>query len=284
MDEEIDPQEIIPDHQDSPSRDPLGSSSSIGVDHPSMSDYLEFMKDIPKRTAEGGIDQKTGYPVMDGNGSLLSTSGDKDRMESSAVDSDGLNASAGSYSQGFAASIYRPALSHQDSQQSGLNVPRYSTRSGGAAFHQYDNWTSPFNQDGGTMTLNSSGEENKMGSPEEYARLQDGAGPSSAGEYFNGESPGFRPVTHQLGSIIGPLDGIGCMPVCPGRETHNEKERKRRYRIKNACSLLKDLVPGLSDKTDKATVLEYTVQYLIHLKKHVGRQFDKDFMEKYSPY
>ena len=41
-----------------------------------------------------GIDQKTGYPVMDGNGSLLSTSGDKDRMESSAVDSDGLNASA----------------------------------------------------------------------------------------------------------------------------------------------------------------------------------------------
>ena len=34
----------------------------------------------------------------------------------------------------------------------------------------------------------------------------------------------------------------------------------------------------------QATVLEYTVQYLIHLKKHVGRQFDKDFMEKYSPY
>lgn len=36
-----------------------------------------------------------------------------------------------------------------------------------------------------------------------------------------------------------------------GRETHNEKERKRRYRIKNACSLLKDLIPGLTEKTDK---------------------------------
>ena len=72
-------------------------------------------------------------------------------------------------------------------------------------------------QDGGGMALNSSGEENKMGSPEEYARLPDGAGPSSAAEYFNGGSSGFRPVPHQLGTIIGPLDGIGCMPVCPGK-------------------------------------------------------------------
>ena len=46
-------QEIIPDHQNSPSRDPLGSSNSIGVDNPSMSDYLEFMKDIPRRNVEG---------------------------------------------------------------------------------------------------------------------------------------------------------------------------------------------------------------------------------------
>ena len=46
-------QEIIPDHQDSPARDPLGSSNSIGAEHPSMADYLEFMKDIPKRHVEG---------------------------------------------------------------------------------------------------------------------------------------------------------------------------------------------------------------------------------------
>lgn len=48
-------QEIIPDHQESPAGDPLGSSSSIAVDHPSMSDYLEFMKDIPRRSVEGYV-------------------------------------------------------------------------------------------------------------------------------------------------------------------------------------------------------------------------------------
>lgn len=81
-----------------------------------------------------------------------------------------------------------------------------------------------------------------------------------------------------------PVESFTNMPVCAGRETHNEKERKRRYRIKNACSLLKDLIPGLTEKTDKATVLEYTVQYLIHLKRHIGRQFDGEFLQKYSPY
>ena len=65
------------------------------------------------------------------------------------------------------------------------------------------------------MTLNSSGEENKLGSPEEFGRLPEGGG-SSAAEFFSGEPPGFRPVAHQLTSIIGPLDSIGCMPVCPG--------------------------------------------------------------------
>ena len=55
-----------------------------------------------------------------------------------------------------------------------------------------------------------------MGSPEEFASRLQNAGASSAAEYYNGGSPGFRPVVHQLGSIIGPLDSIGCMPVCPG--------------------------------------------------------------------
>lgn len=65
---------------------------------------------------------------------------------------------------------------------------------------------------------------------------------------------------------------------------HNEKERKRRTRIKNACQTLRSLVPGLSEKTDKATVFEFTVQYLLHLRRHLGSKHDKEFMEKYSPY
>lgn len=49
------------------------------------------------------------------------------------------------------------------------------------------------------------------------------------------------------------------------REVHNEIERRRRLRIKQCCDVLRNLVPGLSDKTDKATVLEHTVKYVNHL-------------------
>ncbi|KAK8768356.1 hypothetical protein V5799_015179 [Amblyomma americanum] len=72
------------------------------------------------------------------------------------------------------------------------------------------------------------------------------------------------------------------------REDHNAKERKRRSRIKNACQDLRSLVPGLTEKTDKATVFEFTVQYLLHLRRHLGSKRDKsiskEVMEKYSPY
>lgn len=51
------------------------------------------------------------------------------------------------------------------------------------------------------------------------------------------------------------------------REMHNEIERRRRLRIKQCCDILRNLVPGLSDKTDKATVLEHTVKYVNHLSE-----------------
>ncbi|KAL1430427.1 hypothetical protein MTO96_014878 [Rhipicephalus appendiculatus] len=88
----------------------------------------------------------------------------------------------------------------------------------------------------------------------------------------------------QIQTMVGPLDNVPYYMPFNGRENHNEKERKRRTRIKNACQTLRSLVPGLSDKTDKATVFEFTVQYLLHLRRHLGTKHDKEFMEKYSPY
>ncbi|XP_011439966.3 uncharacterized protein [Magallana gigas] len=69
-----------------------------------------------------------------------------------------------------------------------------------------------------------------------------------------------------------------------GREQHNLKERRRRARIKDACDVLRKLVPGMSDKTDKATVFEFAARYVHFLKGFVGNQHDKDFLLKYSPY
>lgn len=37
--------------------------------------------------------------------------------------------------------------------------------------------------------------------------------------------------------------------------------------MKKCCETLRQIVPGLVDKTDKAKVLEYTVDYLQHLVK-----------------
>lgn len=54
------------------------------------------------------------------------------------------------------------------------------------------------------------------------------------------------------------------------RELHNEIERRRRSRIKNCCEILRTLVPGVTDKTDKATVLEHTVSFVKHLMNCPG--------------
>lgn len=49
------------------------------------------------------------------------------------------------------------------------------------------------------------------------------------------------------------------------RELHNEIERKRRFRIKQCCDTLRILVPGVNDRTDKASVLEHTVKFVNHI-------------------
>lgn len=58
--------------------------------------------------------------------------------------------------------------------------------------------------------------------------------------------------------------------VGTNREMHNEIERRRRSRIKHCCEVLRTLVPGLNDKTDKATVLEHTVKFVDHLANCPG--------------
>lgn len=68
------------------------------------------------------------------------------------------------------------------------------------------------------------------------------------------------------------------------REQHNMKERRRRARIKDACEVMRKLVPGMSDKTDKATVFEFAARYIHFLKSFTGNKHDKDFLLKYSPY
>ena len=53
------------------------------------------------------------------------------------------------------------------------------------------------------------------------------------------------------------------------------KSSDYRARIKEACNLLRQLVPGMSDKTDKATVFEFAARYVHFLKSHTGAQYDK---------
>lgn len=94
------------------------------------------------------------------------------------------------------------------------------------------------------------------------------------------------PVSHtsRNGHSMIPLPQFDVDECGKLREIHNQKERRRRARIKEACNLLRQLVPGMSDKTDKATVFEFAARYVHFLKSHTGNQFDKDFLMKYSPY
>lgn len=118
--------------------------------------------------------------------------------------------------------------------------------------------------DGRMVQLNSSGEENT--SPPEILDT-----PTSG--HMQQKVRSYIPLPEY------PIDECGKL-----REQHNQKERRRRARIKEACNLLRQLVPGMSDKTDKATVFEFAARYVHFLKSHTGTQFDKDFLMKYSPY
>ncbi|GBM16617.1 hypothetical protein AVEN_88956-1 [Araneus ventricosus] len=64
-------------------------------------------------------------------------------------------------------------------------------------------------------------------------------------------------------------------PAMNERESHNEKERKRRSRVSDACSALRKMIPGMSEKTDKATVFEQAARYLKFLRDKFGTQFDQ---------
>lgn len=49
------------------------------------------------------------------------------------------------------------------------------------------------------------------------------------------------------------------------KSRHNEVERRRRSRIKESCDALSLLVPGVSEKSDKAMILEQTVRFIEHI-------------------
>lgn len=55
----------------------------------------------------------------------------------------------------------------------------------------------------------------------------------------------------------------------------NENIYIDRARIKEACDLMRQLVPGMSEKTDKATVFEFAARYIYFLKNFVGTSHDK---------
>ncbi|XP_071038598.1 uncharacterized protein [Parasteatoda tepidariorum] len=70
------------------------------------------------------------------------------------------------------------------------------------------------------------------------------------------------------------------------REMHNEKERKRRLRIKTACHIMKNLLPGVYHKTDNATVFENAVHFISFMRESVmsntlgGTDYDMEFLHQ----
>lgn len=84
--------------------------------------------------------------------------------------------------------------------------------------------------------------------------------PISISSNSSGESGGEGDGTQRKRKRSGKYN-----PSAHSRRSHNETERRRRYRMKKCCEILRRIVPGLEDKTDKAKVLEYTVDYLQHL-------------------
>ncbi|KAG8196469.1 hypothetical protein JTE90_012288 [Oedothorax gibbosus] len=76
-------------------------------------------------------------------------------------------------------------------------------------------------------------------------------------------------------------DGYGEMKT---KEYHNENERKRRLRIKNACHTMRNLLPCVSEKTDNATVFEKAVNFIHHVREIIGRDYDAEFLQKACMY
>ncbi len=71
---------------------------------------------------------------------------------------------------------------------------------------------------------------------------------------------------------------------CNPAESLNEREVARRERIQSSLDLLRKLVPGVRDDSDKVEVYEKTSKYVLFLKSKVGAQFDVDFLHEFLPY
>ncbi|ESO87311.1 hypothetical protein LOTGIDRAFT_229384 [Lottia gigantea] len=129
--------------------------------------------------------------------------------------------------------------------------------------------SSPFSQlIPGSLTLNSSTEENRS-----MPRTEEN------GDKLSLNAKRF--VSHrQRYDLLNSPEMLEDEP----RESHNLKERRRRARIKEACDLMRTIIPGMSEKTDKATVFEFGARYIHFLKTYTGSKYDKDFLIKYSPY
>ncbi|XP_036358929.1 M-phase inducer phosphatase-like isoform X4 [Octopus sinensis] len=120
-----------------------------------------------------------------------------------------------------------------------------------------------------SLNLNSSGEEN-----------------NSPPENLSNSVTSFKSPNNTEDNMVSysKTDQTNAKEDDPSRHQHNLNERKRRARITIACDLMRRLVPGLSDKTDKATVFEYAARYIYFLQSHVGTDYDRNFLVKYSPY
>ncbi|XP_070570823.1 uncharacterized protein [Ptychodera flava] len=68
-------------------------------------------------------------------------------------------------------------------------------------------------------------------------------------------------------------------------DEHNAKERVRRARIKHSADVLKELIPGCTMKTDKASVFEQAVNYVIFMQGKVSPKMKgkvhQEFIAKY---
>ena len=62
------------------------------------------------------------------------------------------------------------------------------------------------------------------------------------------------------------------------------KRRAKRASFNAAIDLMKKLVPGTKDMTEESEIFEMTSKYVLFLKKRIGDEFDKEFLEDYLPY
>ncbi|KAL3184904.1 hypothetical protein MRX96_030795 [Rhipicephalus microplus] len=101
---------------------------------------------------------------------------------------------------------------------------------------------------------------------------------------------GVAPMANmgQKQHMAGPMVNTPYRKSFRRREKQRESDRKRKARIRNACQTLQSLVPGLSEKTDQATVLESTVEYVRHLHSHLKVKHQtsiaKKFVKKFKLY